>query len=216
MLHTRRLSMRGGTDTYSVLQQLLGVVNCTDDSCSPTASTAMRVTAGLLVEGSGGHTAFSNKNISKTHSLASHTLDSAGSHNGPPAPGGSSTWLHINFHLTTALLQARGHNSSASHILLLWCPGVHSVLGLSCSCYHWPAVTYLLSCSPAIPVAQRTRLSLGLPRRGWRLQSCTGCATHPHGRSASRKAGRSRERPPTCSGCRWECCRLAGSSEPHR
>lgn len=65
VLHTRHLSMRGGTDTYSVLQQLLGVVDCTDDSCSPTASTAMRVTAGLLVEGSGGHTAFSSKNISK-------------------------------------------------------------------------------------------------------------------------------------------------------
>lgn len=28
-------------DTHSVLQQLLGVVDCTDDSCSPAASTAV-------------------------------------------------------------------------------------------------------------------------------------------------------------------------------
>lgn len=34
-------------DTHSILQQLLGVVDGADDSCSPTASAAMTGTAGF-------------------------------------------------------------------------------------------------------------------------------------------------------------------------
>lgn len=37
-------------NTHSILQQLLGEVDCTDDSRPPAASTAMTVTARLLAE----------------------------------------------------------------------------------------------------------------------------------------------------------------------
>lgn len=43
----------GWADTHAVLQQLLGVVDGTDDSCPPAASTATTVTAGSLAEVSG-------------------------------------------------------------------------------------------------------------------------------------------------------------------
>lgn len=50
MLHEVPFGGAERAGTHPVLQQLLGVVDGTDDSCSATASTAMTVTAGLLAE----------------------------------------------------------------------------------------------------------------------------------------------------------------------
>lgn len=44
------VAVRRRTDTHSILQQLLGVVDGTDDTRSPAASTAMTVAAGLRAE----------------------------------------------------------------------------------------------------------------------------------------------------------------------